>query len=92
MSDEIRIDDVGAPAPTIADSARQTAIRSPMGTPSDSEKYRWIRANRGNFAIVEALGSSNRDIDFDQRIVAEMGMCAAGRDSYLAGRFWSGGN
>lgn len=46
---------------------------------SDADKYRWIRANRGNFAIVEALKSSNRDADFDAQIEAAMRMSASGR-------------
>ena len=46
---------------------------------------RWIRANRGNFAIVEALAGCDRDADFDLRIAAEMGMCAAGKASYRIG-------
>jgi hypothetical protein len=60
-----------------------------MTPPLDAEKYRWIRANRGNFAIVEALNGSDRDADFDERIEAEMRMCAEGKDSYRsgAGRF-----
>ena len=57
-----------------------------MSGPSDAEKYRWIRANRGNFAIVEALAQCDRDADFDTRIVTEMGMCAAGKGSYRIGR------
>jgi len=49
---------------------------------SDGEKYRWMRAHRGNFAITEAFSHSERDVDFDSRIDAEMMMCAAGRHSY----------
>jgi len=52
---------------------------------SDAERYRWIRANRGNFAIVEALNGSDRDADFDERVEAEMRMCAAGKGSYRSG-------
>ena len=57
----------------------------PMAGPSDAEKYRWIRANRGNFAIVEALAQCDRDADFDNRIATEMSMCAAGKGSYRFG-------
>ena len=46
---------------------------------------RWIRANRGNFAIVDALAGCDRDADFDDRIAAEMAMCAAGMRSYRLG-------
>ncbi len=56
-----------------------------MTPPLDAEKYRWIRANRGNFAITEALAGSDRDADFDERIETEMRMCAAGKDSYRSG-------
>jgi len=59
--------------------------RHPTSTPSDAEKYRWIRAHRGNFAISEALQSSDKDGDFDGRIEREMAMTAAGRDSYGSG-------
>lgn len=50
--------------------------------PSDADKYRWIRANRGNFAITEALAHSARDADFDEQIAAAMRMSAAGRHYY----------
>ncbi len=56
-----------------------------MVTASDAEKYRWMRAHRGNFAIIEALANSDRDADFDNRIEAEMRMSAAGLDSYRSG-------
>ena len=77
-----------APSPALlgmADTTRETQQRHPMAGPTDAEKYRWIRANRGNFAIVEALGKSDRDVDFDNRIAAEMSMCAAGLRSYRLG-------
>jgi hypothetical protein len=60
-------------------------FRHPTPAPSDAEKYRWIRAHRGNFAIDEALQRSDRDGDFDSRIEREMAMTAAGRDSYVSG-------
>jgi hypothetical protein len=59
--------------------------RYPTSAPSDAEKYRWIRAHRGNYAISQALDSSDRDADFDGRIEREMAMTAAGRDSYASG-------
>jgi hypothetical protein len=65
--------------------ARSAGQRHPMVTASDAEKYRWMRAHRGNFAIVEALAYSDRDADFDNRIEAEMRMSAAGLDSYRSG-------
>jgi hypothetical protein len=88
MTDHPRIND---PAPlsslllASADKTREGQQHRPMAGPSDAEKYRWIRANRGNFAIVEALAHCDRDADFDNRIVAEMGMCAAGKGSYRIG-------
>jgi hypothetical protein len=67
------------------DNTREGQQHHPMAGPSDAEKYRWIRTNRGNFAIVEALSQCDRDADFDNRIAAEMGMCAAGKGSYRIG-------
>jgi hypothetical protein len=49
---------------------------------SDGEKYRWIRANRGNLAIEDALRYSDRDADFDKRIAAAIRMSAAGRNYF----------
>ena len=77
-----------APSPALlgmVDMTRDTQQRHPMAGPTDAEKYRWIRANRGNFAIVDALGKSDRDVDFDARIADEMSMCAAGLRSYRFG-------
>ena len=78
-----------APSPSLllaaTDNGRESRQHHPMVGPSDAEKYRWIRANRGNFAIVEALNQCDRDADFDMRIATEMGMCAAGKGSYRIG-------
>ena len=78
-----------APAPFLllasVDNTREGQQRHPMAGPSDAEKYRWIRANRGNFAILEALAQCDRDVDFDNRIAAEMGMCAAGKGTHCIG-------
>jgi len=49
---------------------------------SDADRFCWIRANRGNFAILDALKHSNRDVDFDARIDAAMRMSLAGRHYY----------
>jgi hypothetical protein len=38
-------------------AGRALPTRAPLEL-SDGEKYRWIRANRGNFAVVEALNDS----------------------------------
>ena len=51
----------------------------PASSISDADRYCWIRANRGNFAILDALKHSNRDVDFDARIDAAMRMSVAGR-------------
>jgi hypothetical protein len=88
MTDSPRSNDpTPSPHPLLAmaDNLREGQQRHPMTGPSDAEKYRWIRANRGNFAIVDALGKSDRDVDFDDRIAAEMSMCAAGLRSYRLG-------
>jgi hypothetical protein len=69
----------------MSDNTREGQQRHPMADPSDAEKYRWIRSNRGNFAIAEALTACDRDADFDSRIAAEMAMCAAGKASYRLG-------
>ena len=69
----------------IADDGRYGRQHRPMAGPSDAEKHRWIRANRGNFAIAEALSGCDKDADFDNRITAEMDLCAAGRESYRIG-------
>jgi hypothetical protein len=39
---------------------------------SDAERYAWIRGNRGNFLIFEALSRANFDKDFDTLIDAAM--------------------
>jgi hypothetical protein len=49
---------------------------------SDADRYCWIRANRGNFAITEALCGSDRDSVFDAKIEAAMRTAAAGRRYY----------
>lgn len=61
--------------------------RHPTPAPSDAEKYRWIRAHRGNLAISQALDGSDRDADFDNQIEREMAMTAAGKDSSGSGRW-----
>lgn len=67
------------------DSTREGQQRHPTTNPSDAEKYRWIRSNRGNFAITEALAGCDKDAEFDDRIATEMAMCAAGKASYRIG-------
>jgi hypothetical protein len=56
----------------------------PAPSISDADRFRWIRANRGNFAIDDALRHSNRDVDFDARIDAAMRMSMAGRHVYTS--------
>ena len=51
----------------------------PLVPLSDADRYLWIRANRGNFAIVDALDHSDRDSDFDSHIDAAVRMSKAGR-------------
>ena len=88
MSTDKRNEVSDPPLATADDSVdRGRPVHEPhLTTPLlDAEKYRWIRANRGNFAIVEALAGSDRDADFDERIETEMRMCAAGKDSYRSG-------
>jgi hypothetical protein len=88
MTNDPRFNDPVPPQPLLlasTDNNREGRQHHPMAGPSDAEKYRWIRANRGNFAIVEALAQCDRDADFDNRITTEMGMCAAGKGSYRIG-------
>ena len=88
MTNDPGFDDPTASPPLllgIVDKTREGQQRHPMTGPSDAEKYRWIRSNRGNFAIADALAGCDRDADFDDRIAAEMAMCAAGMRSYRLG-------
>lgn len=45
---------------------------------TEADKYRWIRANRGCFEVVDALQHSLDDSDFDWQIEAAMRMSVAG--------------
>ena len=88
MTNNPRFNDPAPPPSLLLTSAadnREGQQHHPMIGPSDAEKYRWIRTNRGNFAIVEALDQCDRDADFDMRIATEMSMCAAGKGSYRIG-------
>ena len=49
---------------------------------SDADRYKWIRGNRGSFAIVNALGHSDRDADFDAHIDVAIRLSMAGRHQY----------
>ena len=60
-------------------NAKAIAQTSPFAPLSDADRYVWIRANRGNFAIVDALDHSDRDSDFDSHIDAAVRMSKAGR-------------
>lgn len=70
-----------------AEHAFTKSSTQPLPLLSDADKYRWICAKRGNFAIADALKNSGRDADFDAQIEAAMRMSAAGRHyySYLDG-------
>jgi hypothetical protein len=57
--------------------AKVTARTSPLVPLSDADRYQWIRTNRGNIAIVDALHQSDRDADFDAQI--DVRMSKAGR-------------
>ena len=50
--------------------------RIALSTSCDSDKYRWIRAHRGNAAIHRALTNSASDTEFDIQIEREMSMTA----------------
>ncbi|WP_372526082.1 hypothetical protein [Piscinibacter sp.] len=65
----------------VEDASKVPSTRPPLPL-SDADKYRWIRANRGNFAIADALNNSDRDADFDAQIAAAMRTSAAGRHYY----------
>jgi hypothetical protein len=51
---------------------------------TEAEKYRWIRANRSCFEVVDALRNSLDDSDFDGQIESAMRMSVAG-PSYFGG-------
>ena len=86
-------DDAPAAPPAAPDAGMQLRLRRlqsryainaatparPALSISDADRFRWIRANRGNFAIDDALRHSDRDVDFDARIDAAMRMSMAGR-------------
>jgi hypothetical protein len=55
------------------------------GPYSDCFKYRWIRANRGNLAIEDALRHSDWDADFDAQIEAAIRMSVEGAGTAPAG-------
>ena len=59
--------------------AAQAMPTQPPLALTDGDKYRWIRANRGNFAIFDALNFSDRDADFDAQIDAAIRMSLEGR-------------
>jgi hypothetical protein len=46
---------------------------------TDEQRYAWIRGNRGNFLILEALNRANYDSDFDALIDAAIHAHATGR-------------
>jgi hypothetical protein len=80
-------------APDAGSQLRLRRLRSQYGmrlaTPApptsivDADRLRWIRANRGNFAIVDALEHSDRDADFDAKIDAAMRISLAGRHIHV---------
>jgi hypothetical protein len=49
--------------------------------PTEAERYRWIRANRNDAALHEALRSAHFDADFDDQIDAAMRAQREGRGS-----------
>lgn len=51
---------------------------------TEADKYRWIRANRDSFEVVDALKNSLDDSDFDGQIESAMRMSVAG-PSYFGG-------
>lgn len=57
---------------------RDTAANGPISAfgeaqpPTDAERYRWIRANRSDAALHEALRVAHFDAEFDDRIDAAM--------------------
>ena len=63
--------------------AMHLATPAPPTSIGDADRLRWIRANRGNFAIVDALEHSDRDADFDAKIDAAMRISLAGRHIYV---------
>jgi hypothetical protein len=74
-----------APDSAPASHARRVQAARPPGNDeashrfSDAERYAWIRGNRGNFLIFEALSRANFDSDFDALIDNAMRSQLAGR-------------
>lgn len=64
-----RPDDAEAGPPAAPEADHPPASRTP---PTDAQRYQWIRANRGNTVIAEALRAAHFDDDFDQQIDAAM--------------------
>ncbi len=63
------------PATADAFDPEPQRARQPRTEPtafSDAQRYAWIRGNRGNFLINEALSRANYDSDFDALIDAAM--------------------
>ena len=51
---------------------------------TEADRYRWIRANRSSFEVVDALRHSFDDSEFDAQIETAMRMSVAG-PSYFGG-------
>ena len=95
MNQEVHDEPTLAVAPDAGSQLRRRRLQNQYGThlvtrasptPSmiDAARFHWIRANRGNFAINDALMHSDRDADFDAKIDAAMDMSAAGRHFYAS--------
>lgn len=64
-----------------------TACGKPSRIPlslTEADRYRWIRANRSSFEVVDALRHSFDDSEFDAQIETAMRMSVAG-PSYFGG-------
>ena len=64
-------------------AARGKPCRIPL-TLTEADRYRWIRAHRNSFEVVDALRHSFDDSEFDAQIESAMRMSVAG-PSYFGG-------
>ncbi|ARN20985.1 hypothetical protein [Piscinibacter gummiphilus] len=69
------------------DDDHDTATRGPISAfgeaqpPTDADRYRWIRSNRNDAALHDALRNAHFDHDFDDQIDAAMRAQREGRSS-----------
>ncbi len=66
----------------------ETSQAVSTGPISDAQRYEWIRAHRGDFAITRALECSDFDHDFDRQIDAAIHSSRMGMHHHLEASWW----